>query len=201
MIAQGTNGLSRADYSEGVMRGIDMQAFVPLHLNALEREPKLKPWLQEVTAGLDATFLPLEGWFLNGHGAGTNIWTPPPPAMGDVVVEQLGWARLVRHKGMHIVAIPWLMMGWWRRHLTRGTDFYFKVDWSDVWELEDQFEPLLIIVCLPYKSCSPNFGKQNSLLEEFHRNLLSKGVPKESPVRRRNILRKMFLQVWALSPM
>ena len=128
------------------------------------------------------------------------MWTPPPAA-GDVVVEQLGRARLVRPEGMHIVVIPRLMMGWWRRHMTRGSDFYFKVDWSDVWGLEDQFEPLLIFVYLPYKSCSPNFGKRNSLLEEFHRNLLSDGVPKESPMRRRNILRKLLLQARALCPM
>jgi hypothetical protein len=41
MIAQGTDRLSRADHSEGVMRGIDMKAFMPLHKNALEREPRL----------------------------------------------------------------------------------------------------------------------------------------------------------------
>ena len=113
MIAQGTNGLSRADYSEGVMRGIDMKAFIPLHLNALEREHRLKPWLQQITQGLDPTFLSPEGWFLEGHGGGTYIWTPPPAA-GDVVVEQLGRARLVRPEGMHIFVIPRLMTGWWR---------------------------------------------------------------------------------------
>jgi hypothetical protein len=56
------------------------------------------------------------------------------------------------------------------------SDFYFKVDWSDVWGLEDQSKPLLTFVCLPYKSYSPNFGKQNSLLEEFHRNMCADGT-------------------------
>jgi hypothetical protein len=45
-----------------------LKVFVPLHLNALEREPKFKNWLQEVAAGLDAEVLFPEGWFSAGHG-------------------------------------------------------------------------------------------------------------------------------------
>jgi hypothetical protein len=103
--------------------------------------------------------LPLEGWFSEGHGGGTYIWTPPPAA-GNVVVGKLGRTRLVRPESMHMVVIPHLMTGWWRRHMARGTDFYFKIDWSNVRELEDQFKPLLIFVCLPYKSCSPNWKEK-----------------------------------------
>ena len=42
MIEQGTDGLSRGDLSEGVMRGQRMLGFVPLHLTVIERSPKLK---------------------------------------------------------------------------------------------------------------------------------------------------------------
>jgi hypothetical protein len=45
MIAQGTDSLSRADHSEGVMQGLDIQAFIPLHLTPTAQEPNIKPWL------------------------------------------------------------------------------------------------------------------------------------------------------------
>jgi hypothetical protein len=105
MIAQGTDGLSRADHSEGVMQGKPMVEFIPLHRDPLEREPKLKPWLDSVTKGLGAEYLTPEGWFDEGHGYGTYVWTPAPAA-AEVVVEQLGRARLKRPESMHIVVVP-----------------------------------------------------------------------------------------------
>ena len=57
-------------------------------------------------------------------------------------------SRLKHPQGMHLVIIPRLMTGKWRRHLTRGTDVYFKVDWEDVWNLDSQFEPVLCFIAL-----------------------------------------------------
>jgi hypothetical protein len=57
MIAQGTDGLSCADHSQGVMQGKPIQEFIPLHLNSFEREPKIKSWLERITAGLNPIFL------------------------------------------------------------------------------------------------------------------------------------------------
>jgi hypothetical protein len=49
MIAQGTDGLSRADHLEGVMQGTRrMEEYMPLHLDALERSPALRELLSEV---------------------------------------------------------------------------------------------------------------------------------------------------------
>jgi hypothetical protein len=143
-----------------------MMDYMPLHKNPLEREKKLKPWLESVTKGLNATFLSPEGWFDEGHGYGTYIWTPCLAA-AEVVVEQLGRARLKRPESMHIVVVPRTMTGRWRRHMTRGTDFYFKMDWEGVWPLSEQYEPLLIFVCLPFESHSPGHEKREQLLEEF----------------------------------
>ena len=42
MITQGSDGLSRGNLSEGVMRGEEMTSFIPLHLSALERSELLK---------------------------------------------------------------------------------------------------------------------------------------------------------------
>jgi hypothetical protein len=155
MIKQGSDGLSRADHSEGVMQGKPMVDYTPLHLDPLEREAKLRPWLESVLGGLDPEFLTPEGWYDEGQGHGTYVWTPAPAA-GEVVVEQLGRARLKRPESMHVIVAPRVMTGRWRRHLTRGTDAYFKLDWEEVWPLSEQYEPLLIFVCLPYVSHRPN---------------------------------------------
>jgi hypothetical protein len=57
MIAQGTDGLSRADHSQGVMQGLGMIDFMPLHQDPFNREPRLLKWMEELMAGLDAEFL------------------------------------------------------------------------------------------------------------------------------------------------
>jgi hypothetical protein len=86
MIAQGTDGLSRADHLEGVMQGRSMMEYMPLHSDPLEREPRLKPFLESITQGLEAKCLSPEGSFDEGHGYGTYIWTAAPAA-AEVVVE------------------------------------------------------------------------------------------------------------------
>jgi hypothetical protein len=42
MIAQGTDGLSRADHSQGVMQGLGMVDYMPLHEDPFDREPRLQ---------------------------------------------------------------------------------------------------------------------------------------------------------------
>jgi hypothetical protein len=199
MIAQGTDGLSRADHSRGVMQGRAMTAYVPLHIDPLDREPRLKGWLEDVTRSMCPTFLRPSGWYEEGHGLGTFIWTPPPAA-AEVVVEQLGLARMKRPEAMHIVAVPRVMTGRWRKHLTRGTDFYLKVDWSDVWPLDEMFEPLLIFVCVPYRTDDPKLEERAQLLEDFRGELLRDNVRSIPAVQRRHLLRKFLLRARALCP-
>ena len=45
MIKQGTDGLSRGDLLEGVLKGKTMMSFVPLYLGAIDVEPSLKTWI------------------------------------------------------------------------------------------------------------------------------------------------------------
>ena len=200
MIAQGTDGLSRADHTEGVMMGQPIRDFVPLHLDPLEREPTLKSWLEAVTAGLTPTFLTPEGWYTTAHAKGTFIWTPPPAA-AEVVVEQLGRARLKRPEAMHIIIVPRVMTGRWRRLLGRGSEFYFRIDWADVWNLTHHFEPLLFFLCLPYRSDQPRLPEQEELLVEFRRLLLGSNLPDIPNARRRYLLRKLLLRARALCPL
>ena len=69
MIAQGGDGLSRGALNEGVMRGDDYLSFIPFHLSALEREPKLVNWINTLTKGKrhETTFLSPGDWYERGH--------------------------------------------------------------------------------------------------------------------------------------
>eukprot|EP00978_Attheya_sp_CCMP212_P013320 scaffold33445_cov54-Attheya_sp.AAC.2 len=95
MIAQGTDGLSRGDHSQGVMQGLPMTAFIPLHIDPFERSPKLKRFVEDMCGNLKPKFLSPTEWFTEEHKVGTFVWSPPPAA-AEVVVEQLGFARLKR---------------------------------------------------------------------------------------------------------
>jgi len=52
------------------MRGEDFLSFIPFHLSAIEREPKLKEWIRGLvdTHDVKATFLTPDDWFEKGHG-------------------------------------------------------------------------------------------------------------------------------------
>eukprot|EP00978_Attheya_sp_CCMP212_P037943 scaffold183200_cov67-Attheya_sp.AAC.4 len=68
---------------------------------------------------------------------------------------------------MHIVVVPRLMTGRWLCHMSRGTDFYFKIDWSEVCPLNQHFEPVLLFICFPYTSHRLDFKGTNALLDRF----------------------------------
>jgi hypothetical protein len=63
MIAQGTDGFSRGDLTEGVATAADFLSFVPLHLNAFEQSPGLKDWLSLAFEAKSGDFLTPEDWF------------------------------------------------------------------------------------------------------------------------------------------
>lgn len=200
MIQQGTDGLSRADHSMGSMQGIPIRKFVPLHLNCLEREPSVRRWWNEILSGLNFQWLTPEGWFREAHSQGNFVWTPPPFA-GEVVVEQLGKCRLKRPESMHLVLIPRLMTGRFRRLLGRGSEWNGKLVWEDLWPMGRHFEPLLIFVCLPYRSWEPKFSERESVVEELSRIMQAEGLRESSGKRRRNLLRKLFCKARSLCPL
>jgi len=68
MIAQGTDGLSCGDYTEGVMSGDSMLAHVPLHLSALDRQPSILQWLESWLPVPNLCVLSPSQWFYKGHG-------------------------------------------------------------------------------------------------------------------------------------
>ena len=181
------------------MQGLPIGQFVPLHLDPLSRTPGLRQWLKSVTRGLTPIFLSPEGWYTEGHGSGTFIWTPAPAA-AEVVAEQLGRARLKRPNSMHLVVVPRVMTGRWRRTLTRGSEFYLRLDWNEVWDLKTNFEPLLLFVCIPYRSDFPKLAEQEKLLDEFRRSMLWNDLSEKPDSFRRHLLRKLLLSARSLCP-
>ena len=134
MIASGVDGMSRGDHSTGVMAGKDLVSFVPIHKSALERSPNLRPWLEDILEGHDAKFLDPKGWFSGAEAEGTFVWTPAPAA-ADLVVERLGTARHKRPNSLHLVVVPRLMTGYWRKALLKATDCCIQINSGSLWDM------------------------------------------------------------------
>jgi hypothetical protein len=66
MKAQGTDGVSRGQFEEGVSTGRDMLSYLLLHLSAIQQSPAVEPWLRS-WLGQDAEVLSPDGWFERGH--------------------------------------------------------------------------------------------------------------------------------------
>ena len=120
MIAQGTDGLSRGNLTEGVMAGDGMLQYVPLAKSALEcNKEEILSWLSGWLPSEELEVLEPEGWFTKGHeitgglrnqdgiwipesrNHGIFLWTPAPTAAG-VAVEELGLSRHKRTTLCHL---------------------------------------------------------------------------------------------------
>jgi hypothetical protein len=100
MIAQGTDGASRGDLSNGVMSGKDMLDFVPLDLGVQDRAPGLVAWFGEAGGGGIGLH-----WNLR---AGSMTFIPRMEVLSGVQLRRLQmphWNNSARHVthvlGMH----------------------------------------------------------------------------------------------------
>jgi len=193
MIDSGVDGISRGDHTSGVMDGEDLVSFVPLHLSAFDRSPGLRPWLEDILDGHDANFLSPEGWFNGADAEGTFVWTPPPAA-ADLVVERLGTARHKRPNSLHLVVVPRLMTGYWRKASLKATDCCVQIQAGSLWDMKVQFEPLLIFFCLPFLPHRPCFEKRARDSAELCRILLEERLPKADTPLSRDLLRQLLGQ-------
>jgi len=193
MITQGTDGLSRGDLLQGVMRGQSMMTFVPLHLSAAERSPALLSWVQDwVTPGWTVQPLQPIDWFALGHGL--TAWRPnldglpcpvsdvpfqtvmlwtPPPAAASTAVEQLSFSRMKRPHLAHVFVVPRLMTHLWRKQLFKLADLVFTLPVAfqpAVWP-HDMFEPLIVGILLPFLPHSPWSRRHTPSVLEVGRSL------------------------------
>ena len=147
---------------------------------------------------MNPVFLTPNDWFGGAQTTGTFVWSPAPAA-AEVVVERLGVAKHKRPESLHMVLVPRLMTGRWRKHLGRATDFYFKIDQAPVWPLSSLFEPVLVFVSLPLVPHLPNFEARDDLLARFHRVLSGPQLQEIHTPSRRDLLCQLFSEARDLS--
>ena len=192
MIAQGTDGLSRGDKGTGSMQGVPLWKYLPLNESAFQRSPRLEEWCRYVCGGLgEPTVLTPEGWFSDAHSEGIFIWAPPPAA-ANVVMEQLSLAKHKRPTAFHMVVVPRLLTGMWRKHMGRATDLYFRLSHGPLWDLTEQHEPVLVFISLPVISHLPRFQERRKLLEALESLVLGTGVQEADSPKFRDSLRKLL---------
>ncbi|KAL7566866.1 hypothetical protein ACA910_021359 [Epithemia clementina (nom. ined.)] len=87
MIDQGTDGLSRADLTNGVMRGTSMLDFIPLSKSALERQgQKILDYVHNIVQDVTLIRLEPQDWFIKPQDEdGCYLWSPLP-CLGDMAV-------------------------------------------------------------------------------------------------------------------
>jgi len=192
MISQGTDGLLRADHSAGVMAGMGMTYYIPLNESAFDRSTVLRQKLERYLRCLRFDFLTPEQWFDEHHCFGNFIWSPPPAA-ADAVVDLLGKAKHKRPECMHVVLVPRLMTGRWHRLMSRATDFWFRIEWPDVWDLEQHHEPLLCFVSLPLCVAALNLQLRRQVLDDMERLLPAAGMREVPDGQRWSVLRQLLL--------
>ena len=209
MIAQGTDGVSRGFLGQGVMDGMAMSMFVPIHLSPVERSPtNLVPWIRG-WAGKGAILLDEMGWFQEGHDvegwkegldgiprpilASTRkafIWAPAPMA-AEVALAEMRKARIKRQRSAHIFVCPRLCTSQWLRHLYKASDFVFEVPvgTGEVWA-KSMHEPLLIGILFPFIRVKPWQLRDTPKMHAVGRKL--RQVFKETEVDGSHLLREFW---------
>ena len=198
MIKQGTDGLSRGDMLEGVLKGRDVLSYVPVHLSALERDAFLKEWILEWTTQKGyktAEFLKPCNWFKKDHGIrgyrenidgrvipsyskGALIWTPPPAAT-RYALEELRQARHNRQNSLHIFIVPKFMTPEWYSQLYKAVALIFSLPAGHANWASTNHKPLTIAICFRYIHRAPWELKGTPLMGRMARELC--GLFKKDP--------------------
>jgi hypothetical protein len=179
MIAQGTDGLLQGGLTEGVMSGVPMACFVPLHLSALDQHPAVLPWIQDWMMQPGLSPLTPEEWFYTGHGLAlgvsdkrgiwalnpSTLWAPPLSVV-DVAINELMLARHKCHHINHIFVAPRLHTYTWRKKVHKVCDLVFEAPTGarSFWPAKVH-EPLIIRLTRRFASVSPwQLRQSNSIL-------------------------------------
>jgi hypothetical protein len=176
MIEEGTDGLSRGNINEGVMTGVDILGYIPLHLSGSERQPELLAWLLSVLDEVETEdhyhLLTATEWYTTGQTRNKCIWMAPPAA-ADVAVELLGKSKHKRPHQEHVFVSPRLMTNRWRKQLAKVCDVIFTIPVGTHFWGVHQHEPLLVGFAFPLLSHRPWRLRGVPLLERAVRQLSS----------------------------
>ena len=127
MKACGIDALSRSCPTEGVMQGEKMLSFLPLHKSAMERSDGLLGWIISWwPKEKEIIHLPTTEWYSKVFCRGNFIWTPPPTA-ADASIEQLCRNIHLHPSNCHLVFIPQIMTGRWRKQLLKVAEVFFSM--------------------------------------------------------------------------
>ena len=201
MIANGIDGLSRGDFSNGVMNGKPMLDFVPIGRTVLDRSPSWRKLLESLPPSwVELTWLDPQMWFdIPFQEDGVFVWTPPP-ALANVALERLAEAHQIRPWNTHIMLVPGLWTAKWRKDLTKASDICVTLPFDDNnWPQSTQFEPLTLAVAFPLLSRNPWRVKRAHFLQE--RSLELRGLRKRNFAFAWDYLRKLWLQAWTMDPL
>ena len=191
MIAQGTDGLSRGSFLEGVVVGESMLAYIDLAHSAKQRHPPVVEFIKSCVKPLnkEAKVLGVEEWFVEGHGIiggekdAHGIWIPkharngmvyiwcPPPVLADVALEECLKAVHKRSDAFHIFLIPRLFTPRWSRLFHKLSDFVCHLPaGSPHWPCE-MHEPLFVGISLPLTHRPPWSLRRTPLLVGLEREM------------------------------
>jgi hypothetical protein len=200
MIENGIDGLSRGDFSNGIMSGGAMLDYVPIGKTALERRPSLVDLLRTLAPpAVEFTLLEPSMWFTKPfHEDGVFVWTPAP-AIADVAFELLAESHQIRPWNTHVFLAPSLMTSRWRKDLTKATDIRVTLPFCDVhWPKSSEHEPLTLAIAFPLLRRQPWRVKRASFLQQQGPAL--RQLPKSDFPLAWDRLRKLWLQVWEMEP-
>ena len=208
MIKQGTDGLSRGDLLEGVLKGKTMLSFVPLHLGANDVDSNLKTWVNSWACKLGnqcVEWLEAEDWYCRGHDIqgfrkniddrtipsyqqGTFVWSPPPAA-ARIALEELRQARHKRQNSAHVFLVPTLMTPEWNSQLYKTADLILKVPAKTTFWSSKNHESLTIAICFPFLTREPWQLKGQPIMGRMARELC--GLLSSDPSSVGNILSQL----------
>jgi hypothetical protein len=199
----GVDGLSRGDFLEGIMSGLNPWEAIPLNLGANDRsrgrvEAWVRAWWHDqagtpwTQVGEDSTryesselkTLSPTDWFSLRDIKGHRLWMPAPASM-EAVVEVFNEDRLVNPHLAHVFVIPRLMTHLWRKQLFKDADLKFYVRAGAPFWPRSMHEPLTVVLLLPLAHVEnyrgPWIVKQTSNAKEFGQQLDSEfGRPREN---------------------
>jgi hypothetical protein len=200
MIENGIDGLSRGDFSNGIMSGGAMLDYVPIGKTAFERRPSLVDLLRTLAPpAVEFTLLEPSMWFTKPfHEDGLFVWTPAP-AIADVAFELLAESHQIRPWNTHVFLAPSLMTSRWRKDLTKATDIRVTLPFCDVhWPKSSEHKPLTLAIAFPLLRRQPWRVKRASFLQQQGPAL--RQLPKSDFPLAWDRLRKLWLQAWEMEP-
>jgi hypothetical protein len=156
MISQGSDGLSRGDFSSGVMSGQHFLKHLPLDESAFDRQKELKNKLMACLPGNDWKVASTEDWFYQVFQEPEASWVwAPPPALAKIAVEQMCEVKHIFPNSKHVFLCPALWTGTWRKALGKIADTMFSISARSYLWPAAMFKPLTIAFLSSPLSSSP----------------------------------------------